>query len=88
MNIVVKKLAAQEIESLGVYDWPVWTKEISTFGWFYDTQEMCLFLEGKVIVKTDSGEVEINQGDFAVFPEGLKCTWDIREPVKKHYKFG
>ena len=44
-------------------------------------------LEGKVVVKTDSGEVEINKGDLVKFPKGLKCTWDVKKTIKKVYTF-
>lgn len=30
--------------------------------------------------------VVIRAGDFVSFPEGMACTWDILEPVRKHYK--
>lgn len=88
MNIIIEKLTEQEIQTMGVRKWPVWEKEISTFDWFYDEPEQCLFLAGKVIVKSEFEEVEIKQGDFVSFPEGLKCTWQVLEPVRKHYKFG
>lgn len=87
MKIEVKKLNDDEIEQMGIRTWPIWTKEISTFDWYYDSQEMCLFLEGKVIVKTDDGEISIGKGDFVTFPEGLKCVWNVIEPVRKHYHF-
>jgi uncharacterized cupin superfamily protein len=48
---------------------------------------MCLFLEGKVKVKTGEGEVSFGKGDFVSFPKGLKCVWQVIEPVKKHYYF-
>ena len=22
------------------------------------------------------------------FPRGMSCVWDIRKPVRKHYRFG
>jgi uncharacterized cupin superfamily protein len=87
MNITVKKLTNREIEEMGISSWPVWTKEVSTFDWFYDSEEQCLILEGRVIVSTDEGAVEINKGDFVVFPEGLSCVWDIKEAIRKHYNF-
>ncbi len=31
--------------------------------------------------------VEIKAGDLAVFPEGMSCTWDVKKPINKHYKF-
>lgn len=87
MKIEIKKLSDNEINDLGIKSWPIWTKEISQFDWSYDSQETCLFLEGKVIVKTDFEEVTIGKGDFITFPKGLNCIWNVIEPVKKHYKF-
>jgi len=78
-----------KLDVIGVYDWPIWTKEVSTFPWHYDQQEKCYLLEGDVIVTPDGGEpVHIQEGDFVTFPAGLSCTWEIREDVEKHYEFG
>ncbi len=87
MKIEIKKLSEQEIKQMGIRTWSIWTKEISTFDWYYDSKEMCLLLEGKVKVKTDDDEVTFGKGDFVIFPKGLKCVWQVIEPVKKHYKF-
>jgi len=88
MEIKIEKLSESEITDRGIKSWPIWTKEVSEFDWYYDSQEQCLFLEGKVLVKTEQGNFEINKGDFVTFPQGLECTWKVLEPVKKHYKFG
>ena len=88
MKIEVQKLSDTEIEQRGIRQWPIWTKEKSTFDWYYDDREQCLFLEGDVIVKTDDGEVRVGKGDFVTFPRGLKCIWEVKEPVRKHYNFG
>ncbi|MCX7880586.1 MAG: cupin domain-containing protein [Ignavibacteria bacterium] len=85
--IKIEKLSSDELEKLGVSNWPIWTKEVSEFDWFYDETEQCYFLDGKVIVRTEEGEVEINKGDFVTFPVGLSCTWKVIEPVRKHYRF-
>ena len=87
MRIEIKQLSEQEINEMGIRDWPIWTKEVSKFDWYYDTKESCLILEGKIRVKTELEEVEVNPGDFVVFPKGLKCVWDVIEPVRKHYNF-
>jgi uncharacterized protein len=69
--------------------WPVWQKEKSTFAWSYDDKEECLILEGKAIVINESGkEFAFETGDYVVFPKGMKCTWKILEPIRKHYNFG
>lgn len=88
MEIKVEKLPYDRIQELEIEDWPVWTKEPSVFDWYYDEQEKCLFLEGHVIVKHDGRETEISKGDFVTFPKGMKCVWEVIEPVRKHYKFG
>ena len=78
-----------KLQSLNVFKWPIWTKEISEFPWEYDVQETCYFLNGKVIVTPeDQSPVKLNQGDLVIFPAGMKCTWKIVKDVKKHYKFG
>jgi hypothetical protein len=77
------------LAELGVFDWPIWTKEESTFPWTYDEAETCYFLEGEVIVTPDSGSaVPMGQGDLVTFPAGMSCTWEVRSAVKKHYRFG
>lgn len=30
----------------------------------------------------------MSSGDVAFFEKGLKCTWDVKEDLTKHYKFG
>ena len=78
-----------KLEVMGVYDWPTWSKEVSTFPWTYDQKETCYFLEGDVIVTPDGGEpLQMGEGDLVIFPAGLSCTWEIREDVEKHYDFG
>ena len=68
--------------------WPIWEKEKSTFPWEYDVQETCLIIEGKAVAKTSEEETSFKTGDYVIFPKGLKCTWEIKEKIKKHYKFG
>ena len=79
----------EKLKSLGIFDWPIWTKEISEFPWRYDESETCYFLEGDVQVIPEKGEpVEVGKGDLVTFPVGMSCTWKVRKPVKKHYQFG
>jgi uncharacterized cupin superfamily protein len=78
-----------DLDTLGVATWGIWTKEISSFPWTYDEREMCYLLEGEVIVTPDGGApVRIAKGDLVTFPAGMSCTWEIRQPVRKHYRFG
>jgi len=88
MKIEVKNLTPEEIEKMGIKSWPIWESPIKAFPWEYADVEICYFLEGQVIIETEDGEsVEIKKGDFARFPKGLKCTWKVLEPVRKHYSF-
>ncbi len=68
--------------------WPIWEKEESKFPWEYDEQETCLIIEGEAVVETPEGPVEFGAGDYVVFPKGLKCNWEIKKKIRKHYKFG
>lgn len=88
-NIEIEQhLDAEELDARGVYDWPIWEKEVSRFPWTYDSAESCYLIEGEVIVTPDGGEpVTLCKGDYVCFPEGMSCIWDIRSPVKKHYRF-
>ena len=78
----------QRLQQLGVFDWGIWSKEISVFPWTYDCNETCYFLAGEVVVTPQGGEpVAMGEGDLVTFPAGLSCTWDIRRAVRKHYRF-
>ncbi len=85
---VERNPSPEQLTALKVEDWPTWSKEVSTFPWSYDSTETCYFLEGEVIVTPEGGEpVQIGKGDLVTFPAGMACTWDIRRPVKKYYRF-
>jgi uncharacterized cupin superfamily protein len=86
---VEKNITNEQLQKMGVEQWPVWTKEVSEFPWSYDQKEKCYILEGKVEVTTNDGEkVIISKGDFVTFPKGLSCTWKITQDIRKHYNFG
>lgn len=87
-RIEVRKPTEEELEERAVRTWPTWEKEASRFDWSYSDTEECYLLEGRVVVETEDGQkVEFGRGDFVTFPKGLACTWDVKEPVKKHYNF-
>lgn len=80
--------SSAKLDVMGVYDWPIWQKEVSTFPWTYDREETCYFLDGEVIVTPEGGEaVKMGRGDLVTFPKGMQCTWQVLEDVKKHYHF-
>ena len=87
MQIEVRQPTPEEINE--ARSWGTWEKEPSEFPWSYDEKETCLILAGHAIVEGKNGEhAEFGPGDWVVFPVGLKCVWEITEPIKKKYKFG
>ncbi len=75
-----------KLEVLGVYDWPVWRKEASSFPWRYDREERCYILRGRFLVTPEGGTPQaFRRGDLITFPAGLSCHWEILEDVEKHY---
>jgi uncharacterized cupin superfamily protein len=89
MKIEVNQPQTEDLERQGVFEWPIWEKEISRFDWHYDSDEICYLLEGQVQVTTPDGEtVRFGAGDMVRFPAGLSCIWDISVPVKKHFQLG
>lgn len=86
-SVIIEKLSNDEITKRGIKSWPIWTKEISKFDWFYDSEEECLILEGEVDVTTPEGVYTVKAGDFVTFKKGLKCVWIVKNPIKKHYNF-
>jgi len=86
-KVIIENLSPQEIEKRNIKTWPIWEKEISRFDWEYSGDEECLILEGDVEVETDDGSYSIHAGDFVTFKNGLKCKWNIKKAIKKHYNF-
>ena len=83
----VKTPSEQEISSTN--SWGTWSKEPSTFPWFYDDKETCYILEGEATVTDNSGNsVTFKKGDWVEFEQGLECTWKIAQAIRKKYKFG
>jgi hypothetical protein len=87
MRIKVEKPSAATVAEM--QRCPTWVKEVSTFDWEYDASETCYVLDGEAVVTTTEGEaVTFGAGDLVTFERGLKCTWDVRRPIRKHYRFG
>lgn len=86
-RIKKEKPTKEKLDSLGIDKWSPWECDKSTFDWEYSSDETAYVFEGKVKVKTNEEEVEINAGDLVTFPKGLKCSWNVIEKIRKVYKF-
>jgi uncharacterized protein len=86
-KVIIQKLDDKEIEERQIRKWPVWEKEVSRFDHVYDGDEECLILDGEIIIEAEGVTYTILPGDFVIFKEGLKCVWDIKKTVRKHYNF-
>lgn len=88
MKILVEKPTSEKLAKLGIKTWPIWSKEVSEFPYFYDSTETCYILEGQALITPEGGSpVEINVGDLVVFPQGMSCRWKITKNIRKHYQF-
>lgn len=85
----VKKITQDEMKVLDIVLWPTWSKEPSTFPWSYSEKETAYIIEGDVTVTADDGKsITFGAGDLVAFNAGLSCSWHVKSPLKKHYKFG
>ena len=88
-EIIVKQLSEDEIQEKGIRSWSTWSCDKSEFPWEYSEQETCYLIEGQVDVTSESGEkVSIGAGDYIIFPQGLKCTWNVHQGIYKHFIHG
>jgi len=89
-NIIVEhNPSPDKLQSMGVSSWPTWSKEVSKFPWTYSEQEVAYVLQGEVTVTPDGGApVSFGKGDLVTFPAGMSCTWEVKAPLRKHYRFG
>ena len=86
--IIVEKPTAERLNTLGVRQWPTWSKEISVFPWQYSSTEMAYIPEGEVTVTPKGGApVSFSAGDLVTFSPGLECVWEVKKPLRKHYHF-
>lgn len=88
MQVLIEKKTDDQLIAIGVFSWPVWSKEVSTFDWSYDDMERCYLLEGEVEVTSNGETYRFGKGDFVTFPTGMNCTWHVIKPVRKRYQVG
>ncbi|KMT00077.1 hypothetical protein BVRB_1g019040 [Beta vulgaris subsp. vulgaris] len=84
---IQKNPPQSKLDDLQVTTWPQWSSQPSIIPWTFEAEETMYLLEGKAKVSVDGhdGSFEIESGDMAVFPKGLKITFQVLEAVNKHY---
>ena len=64
----------------------LWSCEPGEFDWDYTWDEFVHILEGRVtITEADGKSYNIDPGDMAHFPIGLKTHWKVIETVRKFF---
>ena len=86
-RIITNHLSPDLAKEKGIFEWPIWEKEVSVFNWEYDSDEHCYIIEGEVDIETSEGKYTLSVGDYVVFKRGLQCVWKIKKAIKKHYYF-
>ncbi|MES2181921.1 MAG: cupin domain-containing protein [Pseudomonadota bacterium] len=87
-KITVEKNPAQSrLDTLGVSKWATWQKEVSVFPWVFPEQEIAYILAGEcVITPTGGSPVTFGKGDLVTFPAGMTASWEVKQPLHKHYQ--
>ncbi|MEW6256479.1 MAG: cupin domain-containing protein [Pseudomonadota bacterium] len=63
-----------------------WTAEVGTWRVTYDEWEYCLVVSGRCVVTGDDGtRIEAGPGDAFVLEPGFTGTWQVLEPMRKHW---
>jgi len=79
--------AQSKLDAMNVSKWPTWKKETSTFEWTFPEQEIAYILDGECEVTTCCGnKATFSKGDLVTFPAGTKITWEVKQPLHKHYQ--
>jgi uncharacterized cupin superfamily protein len=64
----------------------IWEAEPATWRVSYSEHEYCLMLEGRILIREDSGtETLVVAGDSFVIPAGFSGTWQVLEKARKVY---
>lgn len=87
MDVWIRKPTPEE-EAL-LKSQPTWEHDVDRWEAEYDArEETCLVVAGKAYVElADGSRHDFSVGDLVTFRPGLKCTWGVEEPIRKHYIF-
>ena len=72
MKISINKIKKEELTKKGVFNWPIWTCEISEFPWTYSEKEFSYILDGEIEVKTLERMHRKHTGDLTSYENLLK----------------
>jgi len=86
-TIEKKRMTQEEVDKRGISSWGVWEKEPSEFDWEYTSEEHCFIIEGKAVITSGNTTEVIEEGDYVIFPVGMKCNWKVKRSLKKYYNF-
>ena len=87
MKITITKPGENFLNNIKIFKKPLWEHHPAKFNWKYNEKESCYIIDGEAIIVTSCESIIISKGDFLIFPEGLKCTWEILKTIRKHYYF-
>ncbi|MGU3493096.1 cupin domain-containing protein [Xanthobacteraceae bacterium A53D] len=63
-----------------------WEATVGKWRVSYDEWEYCLIVSGRCIVTGDDGtRIEAGPGDAFVLEPGFTGTWEVLEPMRKHW---
>jgi uncharacterized cupin superfamily protein len=66
----------------------IWESQPGKWRCVFTESEFCQILAGVLVVTGDDGSVATYRaGDAFVSPAGFTGTWEVVEPVRKHYAF-
>lgn len=85
--IVEHNPSSTRLNALNVTKWPTWEKEVSVFPWVFHEQEIAYILAGECVITPEGGApVSFGKGDLVTFPGGTKASWEVKQPLHKHYQ--
>ena len=61
-------------------------RESGTIEWFYDEKTVCLLTEGRAVIEHYGERTPVEAGDLVTFPQGIRCRWEILEPMRVRSK--
>ncbi len=84
---VESKPSQARLDALNVSKWPTWQKEVSVFAWTFPEQEIAYILAGECVITPTGGKsVHFGKGDLVTFAAGMTASWEVIQPLHKHYK--